>query len=170
MTNKILSRIPKKGEYYYFFDDGKVSFGRCYKALVNNVISSNYENMSIYDVVRNNNTVVNLFDVLKENVDNCRQSENFVVLNSPSHEIGQPYLYAEETDYFVECIIPEYDDNTIWFTRDVYGGWFSLDIENDWQSGRLDVDFSLYNQLKKTYKEDFHMDLDNLLNEDGKLI
>lgn len=160
--------IPKKGEYYYFFDDGKISLGRCYKALVNRVLPSNYENKSVYDVVRNDKNVVNLFDVLKENVNNCRQSENFIVLNSPSHEVGQPYLYAEETDYFIECIIQEYDEDTIWFTRDVNGGWYALNIE-DWQNGRLDIDFSLYKQLKKYYTEK-NMDLDEILNREGMLI
>lgn len=164
-----LKPIPKKGEYYYFFDDGKLSVSRCYKAFVNRVLPSNCENMSIYDVIRNNETTVNLFDVLKENVDNCRQSENFTVLNAPSHKPGQPWLYTEKTDYFVECIIPEYDDNTIWFTRDVHGGWFSLSIEDSWQCGKLDVDFSLYNQLKKQYTEN-NMDLDEILGEDGTLI
>ena len=40
-----------------------------------------------------------------------------------------------------------YDDNLIWFARDTSGGWFSMDIQSDWQSGRLDVDGKLYEHI-----------------------
>ena len=47
------------------------------------------------------------------------------------------WLYQKFTDYFIGAEIPEYDDNIIWFVRSKNGGWFSMDIQSDWQSGEL---------------------------------
>ncbi|MFR6305656.1 MAG: hypothetical protein ACLUNR_02360 [Bacilli bacterium] len=43
------------------------------------------------------------------------------------------------TDYFIGCYIPKYDNNLIWFARTKYGTWFSMDIQSNWQGGLLDV-------------------------------
>ena len=159
-----LSKIPQEGQYYYFFDDGKISMSRCYKAFVNKVLPSNFEDKNIYNISRGGK-IINLFDILSQSVDSCRQSENFTVLGAPRTEPRQHYLYAEKTDYFIECLIPDYDDNSIWFTRDVNGGWFSMDIDSDWQAGRLDVDFELYKKMKLMYSKD-GIDIDESLKED----
>lgn len=47
------------------------------------------------------------------------------------------WIYREYTDYFIGAEIPEYDKHTIWFVRPKNGGWFSMDIQNNWQSGEL---------------------------------
>jgi hypothetical protein len=57
-------------------------------------------------------------------------------------------LYAEETDYFVKCSIPKYDENDIWFVRTINGGWFSLNTVNTWMAGRLDVSGKLFDMLE----------------------
>ena len=50
---------------------------------------------------------------------------------------------SDVCSYFIGCIIEEYDENEIWFARTKEGGWFSLDIQSDWQGGVLDVDGEL---------------------------
>ena len=54
------------------------------------------------------------------------------------------WLYAEETDYFVET---EFKGELMHFVRTVDGGWFSMGF---WGS-RLDMDGSLYEKMKEYY-------------------
>ena len=49
------------------------------------------------------------------------------------------WIWNGDTDYFIGCYIPEYDDHLIWFARTKYGTWFSMDIQSNWQGGLLDV-------------------------------
>ena len=64
-----------------------------------------------------------------------------------------------------------YDENTIWFVRTVQGGWFSMDVQNTWQSGSLDVDGSIYNEVKKWFEEEYHNNwYDEQLKAKGELI
>lgn len=74
--------------------------------------------------------------------------------------------------FFVECEIPGYDEaNTIWFVRTIQGGWFSMDVQNTWQSGSLDVDGSIYNEVKKWFEEEYHNGwYDEQLKTKGELI
>ena len=61
-------------------------------------------------------------------------------------------MYAEETDYFIGCAIPEYDDHIIWFVREKNGTWFSLNVQSWWQGGFLDVTGEKYeNNIKEGY-------------------
>ena len=56
------------------------------------------------------------------------------------------WLYATETDYFIKA----YDGDTeepSYFVRTTEGGWFSL----GWFGSRLDIDGSLYEQMRKSY-------------------
>jgi hypothetical protein len=47
------------------------------------------------------------------------------------------WLYAYETDYFIKCKIPKYDEKPIYFARTQDGGWFSFDYGTWWMSGRM---------------------------------
>jgi hypothetical protein len=58
---------------------------------------------------------------------------------------------AQKTDYLIECAIPDYDENNIWFAMTTEGGWFSMDIQSGWQAGRLDVDGELYEYMKVSF-------------------
>ena len=125
----------------------------------------------IYDYYCDCKISKTLKDIHKEEVDDHRQSENFTVLNGGDTTPGKPWLYAEETDFFVECEIPGYDENTIWFVRTVQGGWFSMDVQSSWQSGSLDVDGSIYKEVKKWFEEEYHYDwYDEQLKAKGELI
>lgn len=57
------------------------------------------------------------------------------------------WIWNKTTDYIVACEIKNYDKNLIWFARTVDGGWFSMDVDREWQSGRLDIDGELEDYL-----------------------
>lgn len=144
--------IPEIGKTYHFFDDGKIRESRHYIALVKTIITPekakniyverpDYYNGDGYYIT------MSLYDVWREEIDNHRQSKNFTVINGSSTEPGAPWLYAEDTDYFIKCRIPEYDSTDVWFVRMTTGGWFSLDIANNWTSGLLDVSGELYKKI-----------------------
>ena len=129
--------IPEIGKIYHFFDDGKPAPSRCYEAKVMDIIpySQEYIIVNAYDSKYDTEMPRTLQDILKE----CHE------------DISE--LYAETTDYFIACSIPEYDKDIIWFTRTIYGEWFSMNIQSGWQAGELDVDGSLYKRNKKAFEE-----------------
>lgn len=160
--------IPEIGKEYYFFDDGKISPSRCYKAKVLRVIPGNTDMiLEIPDSETDKMIPVSLQDIHKREVDEHRQSESFIICNSRGAKPipGEPWLYSEKTDFFVECEIPGYDENTIWFVRTIDGGWFSLNIQSSWQAGVLDVEGSVYENAKNYYTW-----YDSELKEKGELI
>lgn len=57
------------------------------------------------------------------------------------------WIWNKTTDYIIACDIRDYDKNLIWFARTVDGGWFSMDVDKEWQGGRLDVDGKLEDYL-----------------------
>ena len=140
-------RIPVIGKQYHFFDDGKITHSRHYMATVVDIISPeqakdikmNYQGMNI---------LVSLYTIWREEIDGHRQTGNFKVFTNRSMDVGEPWLYDEETDYFVKCSIPKYDKNDIWFVRTINGGWFSLNTVNTWMAGRLDVSGKLFDMLE----------------------
>lgn len=176
MNNKHINNkdmnIPEIGKEYYFFDDGKISPSRCYKAKVLRVVPYDERNevFDVYDYDCDDKIPKSLKEIHKYEVDDHRQSENFVVLGKGSTKPGEPWLYAEKTDFFVECAIPGYDENNIWFARTVEGGWFSMDIQSSWQGGKLDIDNSIYEDAKKYFEEYCNVDYDESLRQKGELI
>ena len=62
---------------------------------------------------------------------------------SKSHD----WIWNKTTDYIIACDIKDYDKNLIWFARTVDGGWFSMDVDKEWQGGRLDIDGELEDYL-----------------------
>lgn len=114
-------RIPKPGEKFMFFDDGKVRYSRMYQAEV----------LETYTP---------------------EETPNFVKEALNDNDTYWLFIKDEETgkyksDVFIECSIPKYDENHIWFARTQDGGFFSIDIQSNWQGGRLDVDGRLEGYL-----------------------
>lgn len=138
--------LPKVGCTYKFYDDGKISLSRQYDAIVTRIISKEEAKSLMFptyyceDADYKETTLVyndehpisekSLYDIWKEQV---------------KHYF---WLYATDTDYFIECSMPKYDEYPIWLVRTQDGGWFSMDIQNDWQGGRLDIDNSLTKTLQ----------------------
>jgi hypothetical protein len=64
------------------------------------------------------------------------------------------WLYAYETDYVIKASIPKYDKKPIYFVRTKDGGWFSIDYNGWWMSGRLmDKDFNWEEFLEEQERE-----------------
>lgn len=152
-TNK-LKPVPKIGSSYHFFDDGKIKESRHYIATVLDVIAPEQTKNIMFSRADDEVSFeISLYEIWRNEIDDHRQSTNFkVIAAGVSMEVGAPWLYAEETDYFIKCSIPEYDENDVWFVRTVNGGWFSLDTNSWWMSGELDVDGQLFNNMMKDYE------------------
>lgn len=106
------NNIPEIGKTYAFFDDGKTGLSRRYKATVTGIIP---------------------FHLIKAKYPELYYSWQRETRCTPD-------LYTNSTDYFVECLIPKYDDGFVYFVRDKSGGWFSIDYPHAWMSGLLDID------------------------------
>ena len=100
--------IPKKRQIYNFFDDGKCSPSRLYKAYIKKVIPFN-------------------------------KADIHLKIHLVNSALNCSWIWNGDTDYFIGCYIPEYDDHLTWFARTKYGTWFSMDIQSNWQGGLLDV-------------------------------
>ena len=136
-TNK--TRVPQVGEKLHFFDDGKVGDSRHYMAVVTHVLTPEQAKcVFVVDAISfseyhsidfEENKSLSLLDVHAEEVKCC------------------DWIFAEQTDYFIACSIPEFDNHIIWFVRKKDGGWFSMSIQSDWQGGYLDVDGECYQRM-----------------------
>ena len=129
-------RIPKVGEKLHFFDDGKVSDSRHYFAIVTHVLTKDQVKHLYFDT----NTVCEVLGVAPGSITNLVEAWEY----NKKESMG---LYAEDTDVFIGCTIPEYDDHIIWFVRAKHDGWFSIDLHSNWQAGRLDVDGKIYQRM-----------------------
>lgn len=131
------ARIPKVGEKLHFWDDGKNGDSRHYLAIVTHVLTPEQTHKVHLDLSYykdEENPPKNLIEIQKYQAKECS------------------WLYAKETDYFIGCAIPEYDDHIIWFVREKNGTWFSLDVQSWWQGGFLDVTGEKYeNNIKEGY-------------------
>jgi hypothetical protein len=109
--------VPEVGKEYHTFDDGKIKPSRHSITTITKVIPFN----------------------------KCNDNE---LMSDWADEVTECYwLYANETDYFVEG---RYDDETNYFVRTKDGGWFSLGFFG----ARLDIDGSLYNSMIEQFGED----------------
>ena len=135
-TTSSFERIPTVGEKLHFFDDGKVSDCRHYFAIVTHILSKD----QIKQVYFDSKTICNVLDAAPGSITNIIEAWEYI-------KKEYTWLYAEDTDVFIGCSIPEYDDHIIWFVREKHGGWFSLDLHSNWQGGRLDVDGKIYQRM-----------------------
>ena len=141
MSNQKLKLIPKVGEFYHFFDDGKLSPGRHYICKVEQVVK--------YDDARD---IINDISVWDNN--GAYHKENNTLIECWLKEMKcNDWIYADTTDYFVEISCPKYDKYNLWFARAKDSGWYSLDIQSGWQGGQLDVTGEIYDDIIKYWKE-----------------
>lgn len=118
--------IPEVGKFYHFWDDGKHSVGRHYIAKVERIIPFEEAEDIVFQF---EDGPVSLLQQWKDEVEDAK------------------WLYNQETDYFIECSIPIYDKDPIYFVRDIDNDWFSIATTGWWQYGRLDVDGSIYEEV-----------------------
>ena len=153
--NDELKPIPEIGKYYHFWDDGKVSPGRHYICKCERILTIKEAKNFYVDIphpyIDDETLQIPLYNHWYDD-------------EMPNHD----WLYDTETDYFVECSCPEYDENTLWFIRTKDGGWFSMDIQGWWQSGRLDVDSEIYNEVIEDCYENTYIDPNEYVPADEK--
>lgn len=133
-------RVPQVGEKLHFFDDGKVSDCRHYMAVVTHVLTPEQAKRVFVDTRAFCECHSIEFDYNKK----------LTLLDFHTEEVkNADWIFANQTDYFVGCSIPEFDDHIIWFvrTKGQSEGWFSMDIQSNWQGGRLDVDGEIYQRM-----------------------
>ena len=142
--------VPEIGKTYKFYDDGKIRQSRQYNATVKRIITPK-EALDIWFYTNKECTEANsLYNIWQKQINEHVQTEgcHICVPDYVPSKPGDPWLYSRNTDYFIECSIPDYDENTIWFVRTVKGTWFSLDIDSCWQAGILDVNGELTKNLE----------------------
>ena len=129
--------IPELNKQYHFFDDGKIAPGRHYIATVVEIIPIKKAKKIIistprgYDKKTQKNKFIDmsLYNIWKDEV------------------VHFDWIFGDDTECIVKCSIPEYDEDPIYFAQDKNGGWFSMNVTNWWQGGRLDIDGKLYETL-----------------------
>jgi hypothetical protein len=137
MKNRV--EIPTINKKYNFYDDGKVSFGRHSIVEVKRILTIE-EAKQLQIKYYETNEIKSLYDI-------------FMIQEAMTFSCGCN-LYDPDTDVFLECSIPEYDDDLVYFARTKDGGFFSFDTTGYWMSGQLDVDGSLTKMLYETYGEE----------------
>lgn len=135
-----MKEIPEIGKYYHFFDDGKTSPSRHYICKCERIITPEEANKIMVEVPNK---------YVDDVIDTISLYEHWY-----NNEVPNAYwLFADKTDYFVECSCPKYDKDNLWFVRTKDGGWFSMDIQNFWQGGSLDVDGEIFQEALNYIKE-----------------
>lgn len=135
--------MPKVGKFYHFWDGGKQSVSRHYICKCERIITpEEAKNIQVevsqwdFESKTEYKEIMSLYDQWKDEVNNC------------------DWLYSNDTDYFIECSCPKYDENNIWFVRTKNNDWFSINIQSSWQSGRLDIDESIFNSIIEELEND----------------
>ena len=135
--------VPVVGTNLKFFNNGEISKLRIYNAKVTYIIYK--DSAKNYKLEFTDKTSKNLYDFWQDEINNHINIKNFQVL---PYKIGEPWLYARNTDFFVFCDIPEYSDLSVIFVRDVENRWISLGYPRHFDRGVLDVTEELYNSIK----------------------
>lgn len=139
-----LKPIPEVGKEYHFWDDGKSSPSRHYICKCERIIPYKEAKNIVFELKdypdpKNGEVFItykaNLYEIWKRQINQCY------------------WLYAEDTDFFVEISCPVYDDNNLWAVRTKDGGWFTLDIQSSWQGGEIDVTGDHYQDIIDTYED-----------------
>ena len=111
--------VPEVGKEYHTFDDGKIKPSR--------------------------HSIVTITSIIP-----FTECKDDALMSIWTDEVTDCYwLYANETDYFVEGKYDDEDESS-YFVRAKDGGWFSL----GWIGARLDVDGSLYSKMLEWFGED----------------
>ena len=142
--------IPQIGKAYKFYDDGKPS--REYDAIVKRIISKTDAKTIMFKARLDEDGELSTYYYNKE-LDNKYTFEKSLFDIWRDEVKGTNWLLAENTDYLIECSIPDYDEYPIWFVRTRTNDWFSLNIQSDWQGGLLDTDGMMAKRINYKHKQ-----------------
>ena len=143
--------IPTIGKSYEFYDDGKITPSRRSTATVLEVLSPEEAKSVMFPIYVCEESDMIPITVIVEGEEPVGEISLYTVWlqNVMEHD----WVFASETDYFIKCSIPKYDEYPIWFVRTIEGNWFSLDIQSHWQGGLLDADNHLTEELEQRIEE-----------------
>lgn len=148
-----MNPVPEVGKTYKFYDDGKICKSHQYDTKVLRIVSPEEAKQIMFPLYYDADNKELTTRVVRIKKSPCEKSLYDCwrdQIKEHLQGVGDPWLYANETDWFIECTIPEYEpDYTVWFVRDVKGGWFSMDIQAFWMSGALDVTNEMTKCLEK---------------------
>lgn len=155
--NEKLKPFPVVGKEYHFWDDGKSSPARHYICRCERVIPYKEAKNIVFE--------------LKDYPD-PKNSKVFMPFKVSLDEIWKKesghcyWLFADTTDCFVEISCPNYDENNLWAARTKDDGWFTLDIQSNWQGGEIDVTGEKFNNIIEEYKDEGNYDvIEEYMNE-----
>lgn len=143
--------LPTIGNAYEFYDDGKIYPRRRYTTTVMDIISTEEAKSVMFPIYVYEESDMIPTTIVAEGEEPIGETSLYTVweFNKEEHD----WVFATETDYFIKCSIPKYDEYPIWFVRTKEGNWFSLDIQSHWQGGLLDIDNHLTKELEEWMKE-----------------
>ena len=140
-----LARIPKVGEVLHFWDDGKSGDSRHYLAVVTHVLTKEQMKMVSW-------TPSECFEPWEDANGKWHDVPNDFLDVWEYNKQQYDWIFADDTDFFVGCAIPEYDEHILWFVRTKYGQWFSMEAQSCWQCVFLDVTGEKYkNNIEAGY-------------------
>lgn len=145
MEQKQNNNIPKIGKEYHFFDDGKTRPSRHYVCKCERVITPEEAKEIVFDL---DDRKITLYDIWKDESAYCY------------------WLFAEDTDFFVEVSCPSYNENSLWAVRTKDGGWFTLDVHSSWEGGRVDVTGEIFDNVVKFWTEEGETEMVNNYKEE----
>lgn len=140
-----METLPVIGEKYPFFDDGKITPSRLYVATINNIIP--FEKAKTLMVDAFSKGYIEGWD------DDMTLEKRPLVEVWGEEKIHFNWIFADETDYFIEATVKEDVYEKQYFARTKGGGWFSMGIADCMVGGRLDVSFGLLNSYEETDRD-----------------
>ena len=129
---KMMKKIPNVGDVVPAFDDGKIRFSRLYETKITKIIPFEHGGVMKLDNLPEDGLYYNchsLIDIWEENKKDYH------------------WLFADETDYFIEAEMLGEVVNPNYFARTKDGGWFSMNVQSFLQGARLDTDLELYKHM-----------------------
>ena len=135
-----LEKLPEVGREYAIYDDGKHNPTRLYTGTVVRIVPfSEVDSVVVGGVPVMSPDFTKVFD---ENGN--QQFTEIPLREAVEDEVSRcDWLYCAEPDHLIEVSAPYFDENNLWFIRSKNGGWFSIDIQDDWQTAELDLDGSI---------------------------
>ena len=115
---------PKIWDRFIFLDDGKWGNMRLHVAIVTNIYDFDDTKNIKVKVCKDDSTQVEEVPLSERIKENINYNDD---------------LYVTNPQKVLECSIPSYDENLIYFinTKDGMYKWFSVDVQSWWQAGGL---------------------------------
>lgn len=136
--------IPIIGKYYHFFEKGDLKVNKHFICRCEKIIT----------LEEAKGLLLNYQHEKLDSLYNIWQK----ILQEEKSLYVKKFEYSDETDIFVEISCPKFDSEYLWCVRTKDGNLRSLNIQNNWQNGVLDINEDLLEAIFCSYP-DFKTDL-----------